>query len=84
MVKISSTTDIGKKAFKSLSKLPSGKGELEDDRPSSQDADDTSLAPGLDGVAGMDDGATEREIEDGESTTVTKLVYDEYDPSEPS
>jgi hypothetical protein len=83
MVKISSNMDRDKRAFKSLSQSPSVKGEIEDDRPSSGDIDDATLAPGLDGVEGMDDTATKQEIREGESTTVLRLVYDEYDPSKP-
>ncbi|MCL6453873.1 MAG: hypothetical protein K6T78_09725 [Alicyclobacillus sp.] len=40
------------------------------------------LAPGLDGVEGLNAPATEQEVQRGDSTTVTRLVWDEVDPSE--
>ncbi|GEO26487.1 hypothetical protein AAC03nite_22720 [Alicyclobacillus acidoterrestris] len=40
------------------------------------------LAPGLDGVKGLDAEATPEEIAEENMTKVTKLKYDEYDPSE--
>lgn len=83
MVKISSSMDKDKKAFKSASSRPEVRGEIEDDRPSIGRSDDASLAPGLDGVEGMDEPAADHEIDRGDSTTVTKLVYDEYDESQP-
>ena len=43
---------------------------------------DERLAPGLDGVEVLNNNATPKEISEGDSTWVTKLKYDEYDPSE--
>ncbi len=43
---------------------------------------DERLAPGLDGVERLNDNATPKEIAEENSTKVTKLEYDEYDPSE--
>ncbi|SDW93273.1 hypothetical protein SAMN04489725_1226 [Alicyclobacillus hesperidum] len=44
--------------------------------------DETKLAPGLDGVEGLNRDATQAEVARGEATRVVKLEYDEYDPSE--
>ncbi|GMA58302.1 hypothetical protein C7445_11082 [Alicyclobacillus sacchari] len=44
--------------------------------------DEAKLAPGLDGVEGLNRDATRSEIANGEATRVVKLEYDEYDPSE--
>lgn len=44
--------------------------------------EDSVVAPGVDPEDALDKKATQSEIESGESTTVTKLTYDEYDPSE--
>ncbi|WP_172840439.1 hypothetical protein [Virgibacillus phasianinus] len=43
--------------------------------------DDSVVAPGAPEDA-LDKKATQAEIENGESTKVTRLMYDEYDPSE--
>jgi hypothetical protein len=83
MVKISSTVDTDQRAFKSLSYRQDAEGVLEDDRPSTTESDNATLAPGLDGVKGMNDTATKEEIAKGDSTKVTRLVYDEYDASRP-
>ncbi len=42
----------------------------------------SQLAPGLEGVSGLDRQATSEEIAEGNFTKVTKLEYDEYDPSD--
>ncbi|WP_199794689.1 hypothetical protein [Lentibacillus sp. Marseille-P4043] len=39
-------------------------------------------APGIDPDDSYGEDATQSEIENEESTTVTRLTYDEYDPSE--
>jgi len=39
------------------------------------------VAPGVDEEDLYDRPATQSEIEKGESTTVTRMIYDEYDPS---
>lgn len=44
--------------------------------------DDSVVAPGIDPEDALDKQATQSEIESGESTTVTRLTYDEYDASE--
>ncbi|MCL6599395.1 MAG: hypothetical protein K6T81_11730 [Alicyclobacillus macrosporangiidus] len=43
--------------------------------------DEPQYAPGLDGVAGLQEKANPDEIARGEFTRVTQLVWDEYDPS---
>jgi len=43
---------------------------------------DSAVAPGMDEEDAYGEKATESEIKNGESTTVTRMVYDEYDPSE--
>ncbi|WP_168927240.1 hypothetical protein [Virgibacillus necropolis] len=43
---------------------------------------DDVVAPGVDEQDSFGAKATQSEIEEGESTKVTRLVYDEYDPSE--
>lgn len=43
---------------------------------------DNIVAPGMDPDDSYGENATKAEIEKGESTTVTRLSYDEYDPSE--
>jgi hypothetical protein len=43
---------------------------------------DGKLAPGMDGVDGLERDATNEEIADKDSTLETKLVYDEYDPTD--
>ncbi|GMA66302.1 hypothetical protein NZD89_28885 (plasmid) [Alicyclobacillus fastidiosus] len=79
MVRLSSTTDIGKRAFKSAEKTEP---RLADNETASKGiSHEATLAPGLDGVRGMDDDASSQDITSGDTTTVTKLVYDEYDPS---
>ena len=75
--------DKEKKAFNSTSLRPDSKGEIVDDRSSADASKNTLLAPGLDGVEGMDDPATAEDVDSGDSTRVTKLVYDEYDESQP-
>ncbi|WP_176555714.1 hypothetical protein [Virgibacillus ndiopensis] len=40
------------------------------------------VAPGIDPDNSYGEDATKPEIEKGEATTVTRLIYDEYDPSE--
>lgn len=54
---------------------------LKQNKASREDTDDATLAPGLDGVQGLNEDATKEEEERGETTRVTRLVYDEYDPS---
>ncbi len=39
------------------------------------------VAPGMDPESSYGEKATKSEIKKGESTTVTRLTYDEYDPS---
>ncbi len=39
------------------------------------------LAPGMEGVEGLDSNATSEEIANNNATRVVKLVYDEYDVS---
>ncbi|WP_188456421.1 hypothetical protein [Virgibacillus oceani] len=43
---------------------------------------DSIVAPGIDPEASYGDDATQSDIEKGDTTTVTRLIYDEYDPSE--
>lgn len=43
---------------------------------------DKKVAPGIDEEDSYGTPATKSEIEKGEYTSVTRLVYDEYDPSE--
>lgn len=43
---------------------------------------DKKVAPGIDEEDSYGKPATQSEIERGEYTTVTRLIYDEYDPSE--
>ncbi|WEG13044.1 hypothetical protein PU629_01410 [Pullulanibacillus sp. KACC 23026] len=43
--------------------------------------DEPTLAPGIDTEDELNDEATEEEIEEGDTTTVTRLVLDENDPS---
>jgi hypothetical protein len=45
------------------------------------DTHDPQLAPGMNGVAGLDAKATPEEFAEGNTTKVTKLEYDEYDAS---
>ncbi len=47
------------------------------------DQQNERLAPGLDGVEGLNADATPEDVAEGNTTQVTKLEYDEYDPSEP-
>lgn len=42
---------------------------------------DKKVAPGIDEEDSYGEPATKSEIAKGESTTVTRLIYDEYDPS---
>lgn len=44
---------------------------------------EAKLAPGLEGVEGLDTTATKEDVEKGDSTKVVRLEYDEYDPSQP-
>lgn len=44
---------------------------------------DDVIAPGIDPDDSYGRDATQSEIEQGESTKVTRMTYDEYDPSEP-
>ncbi|MCG3420052.1 hypothetical protein [Oceanobacillus jordanicus] len=44
--------------------------------------DNTVVAPGMDPEDSYGERATKFEIEKGESTTVTRVTYDEYDPSD--
>ena len=48
-----------------------------------QNQQNKRLAPGLDGVEGLNAAATPEDIAEGNATNVTKLEYDKYDPSEP-
>lgn len=43
---------------------------------------DPKVAPGLDPDEAYGEDATNAEVEKGDYTTVTKLTYDEYDPSQ--
>lgn len=43
---------------------------------------DSVVAPGIDEEDSYGEKATKSEVKNGESTTVTRIVYDEYDPSE--
>ncbi|EPZ43226.1 hypothetical protein [Alicyclobacillus acidoterrestris] len=52
------------------------------DQHAAPKAHEPRLAPGLDGVEGLDAEATPEEIAEENMTKVTKLKYDEYDPSE--
>lgn len=45
---------------------------------------DDVVAPGNDPDDSFGRDATPSEIKQGESTKVTRMMYDEYDPSEPS
>jgi hypothetical protein len=42
---------------------------------------DPNIAPGMDDQEELNASATEKEVEDGEYTSVTTLSYDEVDPS---
>ncbi|MBT2217936.1 hypothetical protein KK120_19215 [Virgibacillus dakarensis] len=53
-----------------------------DKKRKKSDAYDNVIAPGIDPDDSFGKDATKSEIESGESTKVTKLTYDEYDPSE--
>jgi hypothetical protein len=44
--------------------------------------DNNVVAPGIDETDAYGRDATEEEVAHGESIKVTRLVYDEYDPSE--
>ncbi|WP_205317617.1 hypothetical protein [Oceanobacillus zhaokaii] len=44
-------------------------------------AEDPTVAPGINPEDSYGEKATKSEIEKGESTSVTRLTYDEYDPS---
>lgn len=41
------------------------------------------VAPGIDEEDSYGEDATRSEVEHSDSTKVTRLIYDEYDPSEP-
>ncbi|MEN1967114.1 hypothetical protein WMZ97_03450 [Lentibacillus sp. N15] len=41
------------------------------------------VAPGMDEEDSFGEDATQSEIKRDESTKVTRMIYDEYDPSEP-
>jgi hypothetical protein len=43
--------------------------------------DEATIAPGMDDGQGLNQEATDKEIQDGDYTEVTKLSYDEVDPS---
>ncbi len=43
---------------------------------------DSVVAPGMDEEEAYGEKASQHEVEHGESTPVTRLVYDEYDESE--
>lgn len=43
---------------------------------------DETVAPGMDPDDSFGEEASETEIEKGESTRVTRMTYDEYNPSE--
>ncbi|MBS4198192.1 hypothetical protein KHA93_00775 [Bacillus sp. FJAT-49732] len=47
-----------------------------------QKSDDPKIAPGIDTEDSYGEDATQANIDKGDYTTVTRLVYDEYDPSE--
>ncbi|GGH85591.1 hypothetical protein JOD43_003380 [Pullulanibacillus pueri] len=49
--------------------------------PISKKEDDPTIANGIDNDEELDAEATKEEVSRGDSTKVTKLVYDEYDPS---
>lgn len=57
-------------------------GIIVDKKRKKSDAYDNVIAPGIDPDDSFGKDATKSEIESGESTKVTKLTYDEYDPSE--
>ena len=42
---------------------------------------DTAVAPGIDPEDSYGEKATKTAIKNGESTKVTRLIYNEYDPS---
>lgn len=48
---------------------------------SKKQQDPKTVAPGIDEADAFGENATESEINRGDYTTVTKLVYDEYDRS---
>ncbi|MCR2823487.1 hypothetical protein [Lederbergia panacisoli] len=43
---------------------------------------DPKVAPGIDAEDSYGEDATQLEIDNGDYTKVTRLIYDEYDPSE--
>ena len=47
-----------------------------------QRSDDPKVAPGVDPDDSYGENATQSDVNKGEYTTVTRLVYDEYDHSE--
>ncbi|MBS4197390.1 hypothetical protein [Lederbergia citri] len=47
-----------------------------------QVTDHPKIAPGIDTEDYYGEEATQSEIDKGDYTTVTRLIYDEYDPSE--
>ncbi|EDL66779.1 hypothetical protein [Bacillus sp. SG-1] len=51
------------------------------DQEKKKQADEATIAPGMDDGAGLNEEATEKEIEKGDYTEVTTLSYDEVDPS---
>ncbi|MDY0395003.1 hypothetical protein ACFSMW_11465 [Virgibacillus halophilus] len=53
----------------------------ENPRKRRQKASDNGVAPGIDPDDSYGENATDAEIAEGDSTTVTRLVYDEYDHS---
>lgn len=53
-----------------------------DKRKRKREIDRDVTAPGIDPDDSYGEPATEAEIEKGESTRVTRLKYDEYEPSE--
>ncbi|MCL6445658.1 MAG: hypothetical protein K6T83_19775 [Alicyclobacillus sp.] len=56
---------------------------MKDRKQKTENATETDrLAPGLDGVEGLDRDATPEDIARRNFTEVTKLEYDEYDPSD--
>ncbi|WP_185959703.1 hypothetical protein [Lentibacillus cibarius] len=51
------------------------------DKKKRKGIDNDSVAPGIDPDDAFGEDASATDIEKGESTKVTRLTYDEYDPS---
>ena len=52
------------------------------EKDKSKRRNEPKVAPGIDDEDSYGEEATQSEIDKGDYTTVTRLIYDEYDPSE--